>query len=104
MCRLHFLYINFSPALRDGGSHIDVIEDCTLLGCDAVSLSSYFPMFRKIMVFSAMEAQMSFETAGNTLPRTQDQIPEDLNRILGIGMPTDASLDFFTSLHAATMT
>jgi hypothetical protein len=37
---------NFTPAVRDGGSHIDVTEDSTLLGCDAVSLSSYFPMFR----------------------------------------------------------
>jgi len=88
----------------DGDSDINFTEDSTLLGCDAVSLSSYFPTFRKIIVFPAMKAQISFETAGNTLPSIQDHVPEDLNRILDTGMPIDASLDFTTSLHAATMT
>ena len=84
-------------------SHIDVIEDSTLLGSDAVSLSSYIPMFRKIVLFSAMKAQIPFETAGSTVTRTQAHILEDLNRILGIGMPIDASLGFVTSVHSATM-
>jgi hypothetical protein len=43
-----------------------------------------------------MKAQITFETSENSLPRTQRHILEDLNRIFGIGMPLDASLDFFT--------